>query len=209
MAFLIIESGPESGRRVDLGGALVIGRQSRSGLTIQDPKASREHTRLEPAAGAWAVVDLESRNGTMLNGRKIQREFLSAGDRITIGQTVLRFELADATPSATTRPMPEPGAAGGMRPATTPLMRTSPVAPPEPAPPPAVPIPPPAARPPAAAADPDRGPKLRYQDKGGGVGVFTILACVAILVGLVFAARWIAQRTITKVMNERKAEQPK
>ncbi|MBI2922729.1 MAG: FHA domain-containing protein [Planctomycetes bacterium] len=206
MAFLIIESGPEAGRRVDLGGALVIGRQSRSGLTIQDPKASREHTRLEPAAGAWAVVDLESRNGTMLNGRKIQREFLAAGDRITIGQTVLRFELADATPSATTRPMPEPGVAGAARPATTPILRTSPVAPPPP--PPAVPIPPPPARP-APVAEADKAPKLRYQDKGQGVGVVTVLACLAILVGLVFAARWIAQRTITKVMNERKAEQAK
>lgn len=222
MAFLIIESGPEQGRKVDLRGPLVVGRQAAVGLSIKDGKASREHTRFEPAAGSWAVVDLQSTNGTLLNGRKIAREFLQAGDRVTVGQTVFRFEDADPNPESTTSPMREPGASqavggppapGGRIPVshpTPPTMRPAQV----PAALPASHATPPPASPAAAAAAAgvtpvERGgaPKLRYQDQKSGPGFFTIVICTAILVGLVFAARWIGQRAIAKAIDERKQGQ--
>ncbi len=223
VAFLIIESGPEQGRKVDLRGPLVVGRQAKVGLSIKDGKASREHTRFEPAAGSWAVVDLQSTNGTLLNGRKIEREFMQAGDRVTVGQTVFRFEDADPNPASTTSPMREPGASqplgrgpavpGGTMPVThptPPTMRPGPI----PAALPASHATPPPSSPAAAAAAAgeapvERGgaPKLRYQDKRSGPGFFTIVICTAILVGLVFAARWIGQRAIAKAIDERKQGQ--
>jgi hypothetical protein len=208
LAFLIIESGPESGRKIALTGPLVVGRQAKVGLSIPDAKASREHARIEPAAGGWVVLDLESSNGTMLNGRRITREFVQPGDRVTVGQTVMRFEMEEATGSATTRPLKE---TGGKIPTTTDMTpgsmpmgmpRQAPHSTPPPAPPQA----------PARAADPGptpevalRGPTLRYQDKGGGVGIVGVLVCLAVLAGLVFASKWIGQKAIGKVMEERKA----
>jgi len=213
VAFLIVESGTESGRRVDLTGSLVIGRQAKVGLSIQDAKASREHTRIEQAAGSWAVIDLESRNGTLLNGRKIAREFLNPGDRITIGQTVFRFEMADASPTATTRPMKEgrsaplvPGMPASATPATYPAACMTPPLAPSPMaatpPPAAIPIP----APPVAPGEP-KAPKLRYQDQPQGVGIVTLLICAVILIGLVIAAKYLGQSTINRIMNERKSGQ--
>ncbi|NUN49936.1 MAG: FHA domain-containing protein, partial [Candidatus Brocadiae bacterium] len=114
MAFMIVESGDLNGRKIDLIGSLVIGRQAREGLTIKDAKASREHTRFELTSGGWVVMDLGSTNGTLLNGRKITREFLNTGDRVTVGQTVFRFENPAAQPMTSTRDMAgRAGAAGG------------------------------------------------------------------------------------------------
>ncbi|MEK7468499.1 MAG: FHA domain-containing protein [Planctomycetota bacterium] len=210
MAFLIIESGPDQGRKVDLGGPLIIGRQARIGLSIKDTKASREHARIEPAAGSYVVVDLQSSNGTLLNGRKVEREFLQAGDRVTIGATVFRFEDADANPASSTRPMKEPI---GSTPVSNPRapggsFHQDPVTPATSRPAPAQ-IP--AALPVAAAAEPaivDRNaPRLRYQDQARGPGFLAIVVCTAILVGLVFASRWIGQRAIAKAILERKQGQ--
>lgn len=219
MAFLIIESGPEQGRKVDLRGPLVVGRQAKVGLSIKDVKASREHSRFDPASGGWAIVDLQSTNGTLLNGRKVDREFLKAGDRVTIGQTVFRFEDADPNPESTTSAMKEngsalpvarapgsPGAPAAMSSPTPPTMRPAaiPAALPASAATPR-PMPAPAAEP--SVTERSTGPKLRYQDQRSGPGFFTIVLCTAILVGLVFAARWLGQRSIAKAILERKQEQ--
>jgi pSer/pThr/pTyr-binding forkhead associated (FHA) protein len=204
VAFLIVEAGDGQGRKIDLSGPLVIGRQARAGLSIRDAKASREHTRLEPAAGGWAAVDLGSTNGTLVNGRKIDREFLKAGDRVTVGQTVFRFETGDASPFGTTKEMKE-----------TPVVRIhGPIVPSGPAAPAAPPAPPsPAAPSPAAVAaaragaepmERTTGPKLRYQGGSTGPGLITYLACAAILAGLVFASKWIAQNAISKAMADKK-----
>ncbi|MCE9581628.1 MAG: FHA domain-containing protein [Planctomycetes bacterium] len=221
MAFLIIETGPEQGRKIDLRGPLIVGRQAKIGLSIKDAKASREHTSFEPAAGGYAVVDMGSTNGTLLNGRKIERDFLKAGDRVTVGQTVFRFEEADAMPEASTRPMKDPNA-------SVPVGRTPggypPAAPvtPRPAPrtattgrlPDALPAGPSPAAIAASAAmaanavpTETKAPKLRYQEQSGGPGFFAIVICTAILVGLVFAARWIGQRAIAKALADKKQEQ--
>jgi predicted component of type VI protein secretion system len=209
VAFLIIESGPEQGRKVDLGGPLIIGRQVKIGLSIKDTKASREHARIEPAAGSYVVVDLQSSNGTLLNGRKVDREFLKAGDRVTIGSTVLRFEEADANPEWSTRAMKDPAA--GTPPRAPAPGGTMPVAAPHTPRPSPAPAPVPAALPAEAASQPaivDRNaPKLRYQDQNKGPGFLAIVVCTAILVGLVFAARWIGQRAIAKAILERKQGQ--
>lgn len=80
-------------RRLPLpNGALVIGRRASSGLLLADPEVSRQHARIEYIAPRYYLADLDSTNGTFVNGRRIHgRHPLADGDTIDVGQTRLRF----------------------------------------------------------------------------------------------------------------------
>jgi FhaA, N-terminal domain/FHA domain len=69
----------------------VIGRSRECDLSVTDGNASRRHAEIVQEGHAYVVVDLGSTNGTELNGRRITREELSDGDRITVGATDLVF----------------------------------------------------------------------------------------------------------------------
>ena len=70
---------------------IVIGRSRECDLRVTDGNASRRHAEVMQENEGYVVVDLGSTNGTELNGRRITRETLSDGDRITIGATDLIF----------------------------------------------------------------------------------------------------------------------
>jgi hypothetical protein len=72
-------------------GSIVIGRSRECDLRVVDGNASRRHAEVVQEGAGYVVVDLGSTNGTELNGRRITREQLSDGDRITIGATDLVF----------------------------------------------------------------------------------------------------------------------
>ena len=69
----------------------MIGRSRECDLRVADGNASRRHAEVKQDGDAYVVVDLGSTNGTELNGRRITRETLTDGDRITIGATDLVF----------------------------------------------------------------------------------------------------------------------
>ena len=72
--------------------AVVIGRSTECDLRVADGNASRRHAEVDAGRRRdWVVVDLGSTNGTELNGRRITRETLTDGDRITIGATDIVF----------------------------------------------------------------------------------------------------------------------
>lgn len=73
---------------------ITIGRGLDVDLTIGDRLASRLHCAIEYKNGAWHIHDLNSRNGTYLNGERVKSASLTAGDRIGIGETTLNFEGA-------------------------------------------------------------------------------------------------------------------
>lgn len=96
LAVLIVLRGREVGRRYLLNeGSLVIGRRpERADLVIaDDPRISSVHCRIErsPVDDAWTLVDLASTNGTFVSGHKITKVTLRDGDRIQLGETVLKF----------------------------------------------------------------------------------------------------------------------
>ena len=97
---LVVVHGAEIGRRHPLpAGGLVIGRDPlQVGLVLADPAVSARHcsVELEPETGAFRVADLGSRNGTYVNGEKVAERTLAEGDKIFVGETVLRFSLQDA-----------------------------------------------------------------------------------------------------------------
>lgn len=88
---LIAMKGAPRGARYPIGGELVIGRDPLSDLVISDEYASSRHAKVFSEGGRFFVVDLGSTNGTFLNGRKMQRSALSAGDRIKIGESVFQY----------------------------------------------------------------------------------------------------------------------
>jgi pSer/pThr/pTyr-binding forkhead associated (FHA) protein len=95
---LIVLSSPalDPGTERELDSAPVtLGRADENDLVLDtDEFASVKHARIEPRRdGVW-LQDLESTNGTFVNGAKVTRpRKLSAGDVIRVGETDLRYEL--------------------------------------------------------------------------------------------------------------------
>jgi hypothetical protein len=77
---------------------VVIGRSKECDVQLSDPNASRRHAELRQEGAAYWIVDLDSTNGTEVNGRRLKRAKLSSGDKIMIGSTELVFghETADS-----------------------------------------------------------------------------------------------------------------
>ncbi len=79
------------GRRVDLGGGeYTLGRSRGCGVVLRDPSVSRGHALLSVREGTVTLQDLQSSNGTYVNGRRLDAEArLAAGDRVILGETEL------------------------------------------------------------------------------------------------------------------------
>jgi hypothetical protein len=69
----------------------VLGRSRDCEVRVSDLNVSRKHAEIREQGDSWVLVDLGSTNGTLLNGRKIDREPLSDGDTITVGSTEIVF----------------------------------------------------------------------------------------------------------------------
>ena len=87
---------PEKTFRVLPGGVKTIGRSSGADFIVDAPLVSRVHCRLTALPGGGLEVrDLESTNGTYVNGERIQIARLVAGDRLKVGRVEL-VALRDA-----------------------------------------------------------------------------------------------------------------
>ena len=79
--------------------AIFIGRDATCEFPIDDPSVSRRHARVYMDSSSHrtevVVQDLDSTNGTLVNGQPIQRAVLSTGDHVHVGDVVLRFEMLD------------------------------------------------------------------------------------------------------------------
>ena len=69
----------------------VLGRSRDCEVRLSDLNASRKHAEIREQGDSWILVDLGSTNGTLLNGRRVDREQLSDGDTITVGSTQIVF----------------------------------------------------------------------------------------------------------------------
>jgi diguanylate cyclase (GGDEF)-like protein len=86
-------TGPGLGRRFPIGASTVtLGRDSQCSLPISDGSVSRMHTIIEPRAdGSYTLSDLNSRNGTYVNGARVSAVVLKDGDYLQLGNCVYRF----------------------------------------------------------------------------------------------------------------------
>ena len=80
---------------------VILGRSLGADVRINDYKASRRHAKVakvfnpETRVHDFVLTDFGSRNGTYLNGQRVTQVTLQNGDKITIGEHILRFDLLD------------------------------------------------------------------------------------------------------------------
>ena len=94
-ASFVVEAGPDAGRHIALDNPRpsTIGRATDNDLVLADIAVSRKHVNLRFDGTNWLLRDRGSGNGTVVNGELEENEVaLRSGDRIEIGNTVLRFE---------------------------------------------------------------------------------------------------------------------
>ncbi len=94
-AFLILQGADDALRnvfRLAPGTVMTVGRDPLNRIVLKDDRCSRQHCEVFWEASDWTLRDLQSRNGTRLNGEKVEGQHrLVDGDRIHIGKTVLLF----------------------------------------------------------------------------------------------------------------------
>jgi len=83
------------GQAIPLSVVTGLGRASFNTVVVEDAFASNEHARLSRRNDRWWLEDLGSRNGTLLNGERLNAPaIVSTGDEVGIGEVRLRIELA-------------------------------------------------------------------------------------------------------------------
>lgn len=111
---LLVVEGGEPGLRFDLESdqpSFVLGRGELADVLIDDETVSRSHATLtfDGLAGrsrVARVIDLNSRNGTFVNGTPVDTACLVPGDKVQIGRVVLRFDLLDRSDRTDARRVP-------------------------------------------------------------------------------------------------------
>jgi len=93
-ARLVVESGDAEGTSYALGPAeTLIGRSGACDITLADEGISRDHALIsyDEPEGCFLVEDLQSTNGTQVNGKRVRSVTLQHGDELRIGRTRFRF----------------------------------------------------------------------------------------------------------------------
>ena len=93
VARLVVVEGAGKGDTVPLQGEILVGRADDATLDIKDDYASGHHARFYRDEESWIVADLDSTNGTVVNGLRIARPTrVGDGDLVRIGRTGIRVE---------------------------------------------------------------------------------------------------------------------
>jgi len=88
---------PATGRSFDLDAITTLGRDVNNAIVIDDPFASAEHAVLSFRGRAWYVEDLESTNGSFVNGVPVERVApLGFGDELQVGEVRFRLDRGRA-----------------------------------------------------------------------------------------------------------------
>ena len=101
MALLRVTKGPAAGAVHAVFSTrqhTTIGRDVGVDVPLEDGRASRRHAAITLAHGYWVLKDLQSRNGTCLEGKRIDQAILKEGSAISIGATTLTFHPGETAP---------------------------------------------------------------------------------------------------------------
>ncbi|MCB9555112.1 MAG: response regulator [Deltaproteobacteria bacterium] len=95
-AALVLLSGPRAEQRVVVDQVLIIGSESSCDVHLPDERVSRHHAKIYPTSGGLYISDLDSAQGTWVNGCRVRDRLLAIGDQIGVGDAnLLQVELAD------------------------------------------------------------------------------------------------------------------
>ncbi|MBI5360015.1 MAG: protein kinase [Planctomycetes bacterium] len=91
MPKLVIEKGADKGRTLDITdpGSYIIGRDNSAHLKLTDSLISRLHIKIESSSAGFTVTDMDSLNGTIVNGEQIKERKGAVGDIIELGETAI------------------------------------------------------------------------------------------------------------------------
>lgn len=105
--YIIIETGPDAGRRFDLrGGSIVIGRDPTNDIVLDDIEVSRKHARLIAQSGGYVIEDMGSTNGTYVDEERIRAMLpLRPGTRVRLGENITFMYEAEVVEEADTDPV--------------------------------------------------------------------------------------------------------
>ena len=93
---LFVLSGPLKDSTIPLSeGEVTIGREASNGIAVVDPSVSRKHCVLSAQDGRFRVRDLDSRNGTLVNGTGVEEHWLQHGDEIAAGDSSFVFLIEE------------------------------------------------------------------------------------------------------------------
>lgn len=98
-ARLLIRNGGFAGMSYEVtADETLIGRNPTTDITLLDEGISREHALIafDAELGGYSIEDLQSTNGTKVNGKRVRSTGLADGDEIQIGHTIFQFVLGDA-----------------------------------------------------------------------------------------------------------------
>lgn len=103
-AYLTILSGSQSGTNfpLDPSRETLLGRGTDCHITVPDPMCSRVHAIVSCEEERWTIRDDESRNGTMVNGQKVEQATVGDGHVIRIGSSEFELHLSDEPATADT-----------------------------------------------------------------------------------------------------------
>jgi transcriptional regulator with GAF, ATPase, and Fis domain len=92
MSKLVMVEGPGRGVSFDVDGGVTLGRSRTCTIRLEGHAMSRVHARLDRRPDGLALLDVDSRNGIFVNGRKVKEHLLKGGDEIEIGEFVFVFD---------------------------------------------------------------------------------------------------------------------
>ena len=97
MVQLVFKSGPKTGSTISLNpGVNRIGRNPANDIQIEEPSVSGFHCEMHVSPLGVAFRDVGSRNGSFIEGRRVQKEILSAGKTIRLGSIDLYVDVPTA-----------------------------------------------------------------------------------------------------------------
>lgn len=89
---LSVIEGPDKGKKYSLVKPITkLGKKETNDLVIADSTVSRNHSMIEFTSDSFLLRDMDSTNGTYLNGNKVKEAYLVPGDRIKIGNSTIEF----------------------------------------------------------------------------------------------------------------------
>ena len=101
---LLVTAGPLRDSTIPLPeGEATLGRDPTNAVAVVDPSVSRKHCLLRREDERFQIRDLDSRNGTLVNGLAVKEQWLHHGDEIATGDSLFLFLLEDDPPVAAIR----------------------------------------------------------------------------------------------------------
>ncbi len=92
MATLFVIRGMDQGTRFEIEEPMIrVGRDASNNIQLHDTEVSRHHAEIRCLDNAFAILDLNSSNGTYVNGQRIKQCALNSGDQLQMGSTLMLF----------------------------------------------------------------------------------------------------------------------